>query len=500
MATTDPPPLNLAGVTHVDDSLIDPSLAHAADFFTAAAEAHDQKFDDELARAAVAAAHHHQQQLDGGLAQHLVAGLVDSVGDAGVGVGVGVGVSTEAALAHLQPQLDTQQLPLITPPAHIAPFSRPQRDDNTPHPEILAFANRAEFEVWFEGESSWCHFVQRRTTTPEKRAEERLRARIKAHERMLANMTPDEVASAPPLKRRRRNRTSTIKEKVTFTCHHAGRYEAKHSTTLPREKLRLNTKKSVKCDCPARIVLTEMEEGGCKASYFWQHEGHDAYADDELESGRLPKVIDEWLVAQIQAGKDTDEIRRSLTMTDEEKSAYLQAIAEDPSRIDPDKPPALALTLRIKYPDIYNRYRKLKGPIKDFKPPKNPRAARAKREDPKLEDVSEQVANEVNAQVNAQAAAAIATAAGVPHTLDYSHDVVEGFNMDAIDGAELPADLSFGHEGLARALLALPRSTTHGDVDGDAELSEAVLRMANEANAQAEQEAKEREAWGSIGL
>jgi hypothetical protein len=141
---------------------------------------------------------------------------------------------------------------------------------------------------------------------------------------MLSVMTPEEQASAPPLKRRRRTRTSAIHEKVTFTCHHAGKYEAKHSTTLPREKLRLNTKKSVKCDCPARIVLTEMEEGECKVSYYWQHEGHDAYADDELESGRLPKVIDEWLVAQIEAGKDTDEIRRSLMMTDEEKAEYLR--------------------------------------------------------------------------------------------------------------------------------------------------------------------------------
>lgn len=37
-----------------------------------------------------------------------------------------------------------------------------------------------------------------------------------------------------------------------------------------------------------------------------------------------------------------------------------------------DLPPTIALNLRIKYPDIYNRYRKLKGPIKATKVKKAP--------------------------------------------------------------------------------------------------------------------------------
>lgn len=551
------PPLNLAGVQHVDDSLIDPALA--ADAFFSATAGQEHKFDPDLAAAAVAAAAEQQAQAYAAAAgvqppsSHVPGGdgghgsFSHGLSGVGVDVGAGLGVDLSQGLPPPPPATGGQvgandavnenvsvgnvnvgpvaqnmdpmdsmdgmdgmagmgmpsdsdsspgmhvHMPMSS--SHMAPFSRPTRDDNTPHPELLAFSNRAEFDVWFEGESSWCHFVQRRTTTPEKRAEERLRARIKAHERLLATMTPEEAASAPPLKRRRRNRTSNIKEKVTYTCHHAGRYEAKHSTTLPREKLRLNTKKSVKCDCPARIVLTEMEEGECKVSYFWRHEGHDAYAEDELESGRLPKVIDEWLVSQIQQGKDTDQIRRALMMPEEEKQAYLRQIAEDPTSVDPEKPPPLALTLRIKYPDIYNRYRKLKGPIKDFKPPKHPRARKRTADDIKpLEGMPVNVDLGVSNVV--PNVADVEGDPGAQYQLQQS-DVVDGFAAlrEAIDG-NMGGDPFSSHEGLERALLALPRGGEPGD---DTDLSEAVLRMASEAHAHAE-ENKHREAWAGVPL
>lgn len=148
-------------------------------------------------------------------------------------------------------------------------------------------------------------------------------------------MTPEEAASTPPLKRRRRIRTSAIIEKITYTCHHAGKYSSKHSATLPQTKLRLNTKKSVKCDCTSRIVLNEMDSGICKVVYFWRHERHgmylfingclltwvDPFAENEHNSGRLPKVIDDWLVSQIEAGRDTDSIRKLLQMSEEDKQA-----------------------------------------------------------------------------------------------------------------------------------------------------------------------------------
>ncbi|WVF73016.1 hypothetical protein IAT40_007834 [Kwoniella sp. CBS 6097] len=258
--------------------------------------------------------------------------------------------------------------PITDPILHLAPFNKPARNESTtPYPEYYIFASREKFTQWLEAESSWCHYVQRRTTTPDKRSAERFQARIRAHNRQLEAMTPEERAAAPPLKTRRRNRVSPVVEKVTFTCHHAGSYESKHSSTLPKEKLRLNTKTSVKCACASRVVLSEMNGGECKVVYHWKHEGHDPFSDEDTQGGRLPKAIDVWLNRQIEAGKTLDDIRKVLTIPDEEKQAYLTKVQADPTTVDPDMPPPLAMVMHVKYPDIYNRYRKLKGPVKEHK-------------------------------------------------------------------------------------------------------------------------------------
>ncbi|EIW72270.1 hypothetical protein M231_04954 [Tremella mesenterica] len=241
------------------------------------------------------------------------------------------------------------------PRVYMAPYDRPERGDDTPHPVKYAFDTRAEFQVWFEGESSWCHYVQRRKTNPEKRAEERMKTRVKNYEKNLAALPPEEAVTAPPLKRRRRNRTSPVIEKLTYTCHHAGKYESKHSDQLPADKLRMNTKKSVKCNCTSRIVMSELQDGECNVTYYWKHDGHDPFAEEQREGGRLPKILDDWLIAQVNAGKDTESIMKLLQMSDEEK--------QDFSKLE-DLPPPLLTNFKIKYPDVYNRYRKLKGPIK----------------------------------------------------------------------------------------------------------------------------------------
>ncbi|WRT70328.1 uncharacterized protein IL334_007326 [Kwoniella shivajii] len=257
--------------------------------------------------------------------------------------------------------------PINNPSLHIAPFSKPIRDESTPLPLYLLFDSKANFIRWLDAESSWCHFVQRRTTTPDKRSAERLQARIRAHNRSLEAMNPEERSTAAPLKTRQRKRVSPVLEKVTFTCHHAGTYESKHSTVLPKEKLRLNTKRSVKCACASRIVLSENQSGDCRVVYHWKHDGHDPFSDADTEGGRLPKAIDIWLNKQIEAGKTLDDIRKVLNISEEEKEAYLAKVAADPTTMDPSLPPPLALALKVKYPDIYNRYRKLKGPVKEHK-------------------------------------------------------------------------------------------------------------------------------------
>jgi hypothetical protein len=79
--------------------------------------------------------------------------------------------------------------------------------------------------------------------------------------------------------------------------------------------------------------LTEVEGGECQVMYYWKHEGHgelaiarvvpqlivDPFASEELEAGRLPKVVDDWLNDQIRAGLTVDEIRRKLEFTEEDK-------------------------------------------------------------------------------------------------------------------------------------------------------------------------------------
>ncbi|WVQ84339.1 hypothetical protein IAT38_006491 [Cryptococcus sp. DSM 104549] len=262
-----------------------------------------------------------------------------------------------------------ERSPIPSPPPAPAPFARPDRTDATPNPVHYVFTGRAEFDEWLEGENSWCHFVQRRTTTPDKRSAERLQARIRAYNKTLEAMTPEERALAAPLKTRRRNRVSPVAEKVTFTCHHAGKYESKHSTNLPKEKLRMNTKTSVKCNCASRIVLSEMQNTECRVMYWWRHDGHDPYSVGEVVSGRLPKAIDEWVVAQVEKGKTLDDIRHALSMDEAEKKAYLDKVSADPSAIDADLPPPVALVQKdkFKYSEIYNRYRKLKGPLKEIR-------------------------------------------------------------------------------------------------------------------------------------
>jgi hypothetical protein len=290
----DPPPLSLADVAHDSDFPIDPVLdPDNQDLFLPEEPADPSKRHDTLD---AANGINHDDHLEAGLDDAAVSAIKASLSQA----------QAQADLHHANGSntvataygAGTEENPIENPTIHMAPYSRPERGEGTPHPEYMVFPMREMFLDWLKGESSWCHFVQRRTTTPAKRAEERMKARLKAHEKMLmgeffgsltrpsaggqdaegSEMTPDEAANVPPLKRRKRMRTSPVLEKITYTCHHAGSYTSKHSADLPQAKLRLKTKASVKCNCPARIVLTELEGGVCRIVYYWKHDGHGGYS------------------------------------------------------------------------------------------------------------------------------------------------------------------------------------------------------------------------------
>jgi len=151
-------PYNLATAT--EDFQIDPSLADDEGIFLP--EDDQEPIEPEATQA----------ELDEATASAITASLAEACQQQ---------VATPAT-----GRLGDEKTPNPNPIIHLAPFSKPNRGENTPYPEHLEFINRADFEVWLSGESSWCHYVQRRTTTPEKRAEERMRARLKAHERALA--------------------------------------------------------------------------------------------------------------------------------------------------------------------------------------------------------------------------------------------------------------------------------------------------------------------------
>ena len=51
----------------------------------------------------------------------------------------------------------------------------------------------------------------------------------------------------------------------------------------------------------------------------------DPFAENIPEAGKLPKIIDEWLVQQVVDGKDTEAIMRSLQLSEEEKARVSQA-------------------------------------------------------------------------------------------------------------------------------------------------------------------------------
>jgi len=144
-------------------------------------------------------------------------------------------------------------------------------------------------------------------------------------------------------------------------------------------------------------------------------------------------------------------------------------------------PPPLALSLKVKYPDIYNRYRKLKGPIKATKPLKTRRAG-VNRIKAEATPVGETSLNGITAED-----------AGVEHQfVDGTGDM----EMDQRVSVELARLASKGHVDLAQALLRLPRGGQEGE---QVHLDEAMLRMARMESAGAQEERSET-AWDTINM
>jgi len=245
-------------------------------------------------------------------------------------------------------------------------------------------------------------------------------------------------------------------------------------------------------------------------------------------------------VAQISAGKDTDEIRKMLSLTEEEKAEvsssvaiasvrslpqYVRKALEDPSIVTPDMVPPLAFQMKIKYPDIYNRFRKLKGPIRLIKIPKSRQKVHNGTPNEHAGSITptEQVdpmdiggssshshhhhhhhhhgidMSSQNQHLGLEELGHIGVMPSAGSGMDhqFGENTVDGLDLSGHEMLAQFADQS-GHSELAQALMRLP-SGPNGDNDDASRLEEEVMKMARMAaeNAAAEQD-KEDDEWAGL--
>jgi hypothetical protein len=153
-------------------------------------------------------------------------------------------------------------------------------------------------------------------------------------------------------------------------------------------------------------------------------------------------------------------------------SQYLLKAQTDPSLDPSDLPPALASNAIIKYPDIYNRYRKLKGPIRAIKIPKSRRQPNTTQPVKRKKRAHSQVDGSPT-----DLSGLGATPAGVNEQFGTEVKGEEmGDDVDVRMGEELVRlAAEEGHVDLAQALMRLP--VVSGGI-GDEHLDEAVRRLA----------------------
>lgn len=181
---------------------------------------------------------------------------------------------------------------------------------------------------------------------------------------------------------------------------------------------------------------------------------------------------------------------------------------EDPSSVDPNLPPPLAFQTKIKYPDIYNRFRKLRGPIRAIKVPKcrqgpNGKAADSLEPFPEADEAGSSTLDNglpeetTNHLANLEAMGNLDVLPSTDNGLDQQF-AMDGGNDDVqldLSGHAMLAQLAsqHGHSDLAQALMRLPSGPSVPDEQS--RLEEEVLKMANLA-AQAGDEKDDE--WGDF--
>lgn len=189
--------------------------------------------------------------------------------------------------------------------------------------------------------------------------------------------------------------------------------------------------------------------------------------------------------------------------------------------------PPLAFQMKIKYPDIYNRFRKLKGPIRLIKIPKSRQkiqsgtsndhmgsATPTEQVDPldlghssnhqhqhqhhNHHDHMDAMTSQHLSGLEGLGDMGVLPSGGSGMEHSFGENTVDGLDLSGHEMLAQFADQS-GHSELAQALMRLP-SGPNGDGDDASRLEEEVMkmaRMAAESAAAAEQD-KEDDEWAGL--
>ncbi|KAH9823468.1 hypothetical protein DFH28DRAFT_881201 [Melampsora americana] len=164
-------------------------------------------------------------------------------------------------------------------------------------------------------------------------------------------MSSDEVNALQAASTKKRSGPKRIHEDTwTFRCPCAGHPRKKPSAIAsnnnPAEKLKRNSKTSIKVGCPAKFTIKKRIDNGLyELDWTWKHANHDPYSLSDMKQMRLATPVRDWLCERVISGMDWAGIRRLLKSPD--------LFPEDLE--NPDYVPEL---LNIDYQTVKNMIRK----------------------------------------------------------------------------------------------------------------------------------------------
>ncbi|KAH9807199.1 hypothetical protein DFH28DRAFT_916544 [Melampsora americana] len=83
------------------------------------------------------------------------------------------------------------------------------------------------------------------------------------------------------------------------------------------EKLKRNSKPSIKVGCPAKFTIKKRINNGLyELDWTWKHANHDTYSLTDMKQTRLATAVQDWLCKRVISGMDWPGIRQLLKSPD----------------------------------------------------------------------------------------------------------------------------------------------------------------------------------------